>query len=738
MTNSTNFESAREPTPDQRFWQLWRQGQQPDLLAYLASLPELSSRTVAEIVAIDQYERWTAGDRVPAEKYLSLLPADSDYAHAVCDVVYGEYLLRKQLGEKPSTKEYLERFPLVRESLSRQFSLHQALAEHPEETDLPSPTIHELTVPGRRLFRQKLATFPVIPGYEILSEIGKGGMGVVYKAQQLSLQRTVALKVVTPPSSTDSDSLERMRREARITAHLSHPNIVTVFDAGVLDSTFYLAMEYVKGIDLHRLVEKIGPLSIDLVREYLRQAALGLRHAAEKGLVHRDIKPSNLMVTQPTDGSPGILKILDLGLARVQSSQSESELAPLTQLGAFMGTPDYVAPEQAADPRTADARADLYSLGCTMYYLLTGQTPFGGATPLAKLVQHHLQDPLPVESLRPDVPADLAYLVRRLMAKRPEDRFQSADELLRYLDRDRVNTRSYCRAKLVQKLVGPTERLRAIAFGPLCQRLAAACHDGSAYLWQVGAWDTTPVRLESESGGLSCLTFLADGLGLVIGSELGVLERWDLHTRTVRWRMNAHPGCINTIAVSVNGKQLLSGGHDGSLRLWEAASGQLISSWMAHTGSVWGVGFLSQDCLALSGGQDRALRLWEISRGESVALFPEQPMHVTALAVSPDGRQALSGGIDGTLYYWDTTSRKLLATFEGHEGRVTSISFSPDGSRAVTASRDLTIHLWDLQNREKLDVLREHQRWITAVAWSADGRFIASAGYDRLVCVWEL
>ena len=279
---------------------------------------------------------------------------------------------------------------------------------------------------------------PSIPGYEVLEEIGRGGMGVVYKARQASLNRMVALKVLYRAPGQDPVVLDRMRREAQVMAQMSHPHIVAVHDAGDAGDHFYFVMEYVAGVDLHRLVEESGPLPAAQACEYMRQAALGLQHAHEQGLVHRDIKPSNLIVAGAVSVSPvqktgsgSTLKVLDLGLARLtQATEQTPASGPITQVGAFMGTPDFVAPEQANDPRSADVRSDLYSLGCTFYYVLTGQAPFAGATPLAKVMQHHLSDPPALEELRPDAPPALAALIRKLMAKRPEDRFASAADLL--------------------------------------------------------------------------------------------------------------------------------------------------------------------------------------------------------------------------------------------------------------------------------------------------------------------
>lgn len=738
MTNSPKPESL-DLSADQQFWQLWRQGRRPDLVAFLAARPGLTSTAVAAVVAIDQYERWMAGDRAPADWYLTLLPDDPTRDQAACDVVYGEFLLREQLDERPDPTSYLAQFPSLNEPLARQFDVHRALEDDAQARpapDSPAPTLH-----GRLLATLIRTSPPSVPGYEVLELIGKGGMGMVYKGRQVSLHRIVALKVFDPPPGSDPSMLDRMRREAQITARLSHPNIVTVYDAGLAGSSFYLAMEYVEGTDLHRLVEQQGPLPVATAHDYARQAALGLQHAHEKGLVHRDIKPSNLIVTRADDG-PGVLKILDLGLARLTPlATAVTDHAPLTQIGAFMGTPDFVAPEQAADPRAADARSDLYSLGCTLYYMLTGQAPFTGATTLAKLVQHHLQDAPPIEELRPGVPAGVVALVLRLMSKRPEDRFQSAGDLLQALPTALASqagaARPARRAGLERRLVGHSDRVRGVAFAPNGRWLASAGLDGAVCLWPL-AGDGEPVRLEVQATGLTCLAFLPDGTGLLCGAEDGSLSCWDVARRSSRWRVAGHPDAVNALAVSRAGDVALTGGHDGSLRLWDVGTGQMARSWLAHSGPVWGIGMTPDGRTAMSGGQDRGLRLWDATRGESLALLPEQPMLVTCLALSPDGRLALTGGIDGAVHVWELAGQRELGTIEGHDSRVTAVAFSPDGGRAASASRDQTVRIWDVETRTPREVLREHSRWVTCVAWSADGERLASGGIDRAVCLWDV
>ena len=263
------------------------------------------------------------------------------------------------------------------------------------------------------------------PRYRIVEQLGAGGMGVVYKAEHRLMERTVALKIISRGLVSDADAVERFRREVKAAARLSHPNIVTAHDAEQAGDTHFLVMEFVEGITLARLIEKRGVLPITYACHFLRQAALGLHHAHERGMVHRDVKPHNLMVTRK-----GQLKILDFGLARLAGPAGGKATTPdLTAADVVIGTPDFLAPEQARSAQSVDVRADLYSLGCTAYFLLTGRVPFPALTAIEKLYLHCKEEAEPVERLRPEVPPEVAAVVRKLMAKRPEDRYQTAAEV---------------------------------------------------------------------------------------------------------------------------------------------------------------------------------------------------------------------------------------------------------------------------------------------------------------------
>lgn len=280
----------------------------------------------------------------------------------------------------------------------------------------------------------------VLGQYRILDDIGRGGMGRVFKAEHGTMRRVVALKVLAAHLTRTERARQLFQREVRAAARLVHPHIVTAFDANQADGRYYLVLEFIDGPNLAALVRDHGPLQVGQACEFIRQAALGLEHARALGMVHRDIKPSNLLLQPPIGGTfalGGTIKITDFGLARLgDCADGEPDEEYSTQSGGnvVMGTPDYLSPEQGRDLSEADIRSDLYSLGCTLYFLLTGEVPFPGGTPLDKLNRHATIEPEPVEQLRPVVPPGVANLLRRLMAKRPENRPQTPAELAEALD----------------------------------------------------------------------------------------------------------------------------------------------------------------------------------------------------------------------------------------------------------------------------------------------------------------
>ncbi len=262
-----------------------------------------------------------------------------------------------------------------------------------------------------------------VGNYELGPPIGVGGMATVYVAQDLSLERTVALKILPPKSAQDTEVLQRFLLEGKAAARLDHPNIARIFALGHDGSFYFLAFEFVEGRTVRQWIDDVRRIEVSQALDWSIQTAMALAHADRRGVVHRDIKPSNLIVTPG-----GQVKLVDLGLARRYETQGQVDL---TQSGTTLGTFDYISPEQARDPRNVDIRSDLYSLGCTMYHMLTGTPPFPGQNVVQKLLQHQEKSAPDIREINPDVPDSLADLIARLMSKSPADRPASAESCVR-------------------------------------------------------------------------------------------------------------------------------------------------------------------------------------------------------------------------------------------------------------------------------------------------------------------
>jgi serine/threonine protein kinase len=266
------------------------------------------------------------------------------------------------------------------------------------------------------------------PRYEVLQLLGQGGMGAVYKARHKKMDRFVALKVINAKLLDNPKALERFQREVKAAAKLEHPNIVRAYDADEAGGTHFLVMEFVEGTDLAKYVEKKGPLPVDHACHFIRQAALGLEHAHQQGMVHRDIKPHNLMLAAPVASAAAapVVKVMDFGLARLARERASE--AALTGENALMGTADYIAPEQAQDAHHADIRADIYSLGCSLCHLLAGRPLLAGA-PVTQKLAAHLTGKLPLGELPASVPPELRTVLAKMVAKEPVQRYQTPGEV---------------------------------------------------------------------------------------------------------------------------------------------------------------------------------------------------------------------------------------------------------------------------------------------------------------------
>jgi WD40 repeat protein len=622
--------------------------------------------------------------------------------------------------------------------------------------------------------------------YRVVGLLGAGGMGAVYRAEHQVMARPVALKVLNPGMLDNPASVERFRREAQAAARLAHPNIVTAYDAEQEGDHHFLVMEYVQGISLARLVAERGPLPVAEACDYVRQAALGLQHAHERGMVHRDIKPHNLMRTPD-----GVVKVLDFGLARFaleSTAAGPGSPAPagtagarpgagawLTQDGLVMGTPDFIAPEQAADAHAADIRADIYSLGCTLYYLLAGDVPFPADTVVDKLLAHASRTPRPLAEVRRDVPPGLVRVVERMTAKEPAKRYQTPAEVAAALAPfagARGPVRRWRRAVVAAGLL-VAAGLAAYLLGPAAARLAL--NQGQLVLdtdepaaevlvlqggRPVRALDLRSERSTDLPAGEYQLRFTGDRPDLQLTPATVRLTRTSRQTAQVRpvagfagevLRCTGHPGRVFAVTFTPDGRRALSagGGGDNSVRVWDLATGREVGQFRGHTDGVRNLVVLPDGNHAISASWDHTLRLWDIGTGAEVRRFEGHTEKASGLAAW--GPYLLSGGMDGTVRLWEIATGKEVRRFEGHPGGVHAVAFSPDGRYALSGdsyrerggqqdvtSADCSVRLWEVATGREVRRFTGHRSFIHTVAFSPDGRRALSGDLELCTCLWDV
>jgi serine/threonine protein kinase len=392
--------------------------------------------------AAGRFERaWKKGPRPRIEDFLAGVP-EPQRPPLLAELLRVERELRQGMGDEPTAEEYHRRFPEHEVVVTSVFNPCP-------ESPIAAGRASLLTSTRARSSSASWQGSPLPaalanhPDYEIIRQLGHGGMGVVFLAHNRLLGRDEVLKVMGQHIVEQPGVLDRFLREIRAVAKLRHPNIVSAYSAFRCGESLVFAMEYVEGLDLARMVKAKGPMPTAHVCYFVHQAALGLQHAHEEGMVHRDIKPGNLMLSRNKDRA--VIKLLDFGLSKASREQKVMDLqrggsnlqgeAPgtLTGAGEMLGTPDFVAPEQIVDAQRADIRADIYSLGCTLYYLLSGRPPFQTTTHQNVLQAHQSVDARLLNLVRPEVPPELAALVAKMMAKEPGQRFQTPAEVAQAL-----------------------------------------------------------------------------------------------------------------------------------------------------------------------------------------------------------------------------------------------------------------------------------------------------------------
>ncbi|MBI1915867.1 MAG: protein kinase [Planctomycetes bacterium] len=609
--------------------------------------------------------------------------------------------------------------------------------------------------------------------YRVLRRLGSGGMGVVFGAEDPSLGRLVALKVLLPSLAADAAATERFLREARIMASLKHDNVVTIYQVDQDRGIPYLAMELLEGETLDRRVRRDRTLPLPEVIRIGREAAEGLAAAHARGVIHRDIKPANLWLEAET----GRVKILDFGLARAVDSGPG-----LTQKGIVMGTPAYMAPEQARGEKVGPA-CDLFSLGCVLYELCTGQMLFHRADTMSTMMAVVNDHPPPPCDFRPDVPLALSNLIMRMLAKAPAQRPETAQavvEVLKHMDDSPVLA--------ARRAPPPTPasdtpsagaphrgRLAAILFLVL---LTVGAGFGFFYSGEIAlflankgevvvpAADTDEVEVvvkdgqgndvEKQTGAVVRLPAGNYVLEVTVRSSSGdlrfltrevVLQRGTRETlslanvRAVRQaHVLPHPGEVYAIACSYDGKHLASGNRDGTVKIWDVASGKELFS-IGRTvdddsDAIHALAF-NPDGTRLAGGDAQGVvREWGPTSGKTLrTLLPGMKELVAAVAYSPDGKLLAAGSWDRTIRLWDVETGVPAPSQSVQADKVGALAF-PNNRHLAIGSYDGTVAVVDLTGAPVL-THKGHTHNVLAVTFDPDGSLAASADWNRVVRIWD-
>jgi WD40 repeat protein/serine/threonine protein kinase len=572
--------------------------------------------------------------------------------------------------------------------------------------------------------------------YELQCVIAQGGMGVVYRARQVSLNRVLALKMVRAGRLAADDDLLRFRLEAEAAAHLDHPHIVPIYEVGEHEGHHYFSMKLIEGGNLALLAARFRHNPRDAAR-LVATVARAVHYAHQRGILHRDLKPANILLRGSPDDSLDRLVplVTDFGLAkRVEASEASG----LTSSGSIVGTPGYMAPEQAEGRREAITTAvDIHALGVILYELLTGRPPFRAASVLETLRQVREQEPARPRALDRRVPRDLETIVLKCMEKSPRHRYPSAEALAEDLDRWLAHLPIKARpATPIERLLKWTRRRPSAAALVVLAGVAALA-------------TATAIRTHVLSSRLESDVARA---GVALRAE--TLDRIQAHSDLVE--MEDETYFKQVIAAQEAWEQNEPALADQlldrcpvRLRGWEwyhlkRRFHSELETIQGHSGFLCGAAFRPDLTVFMCAAEPKGFQLWEMGKDHEVRRMPGHEATVFGLAFNRAGTRMASAEASGLVKIWDLATATIMGTLRGHEGWVAGVAFAGDGSTLASAGEDGLVKLWSLNNLTRDDhkqpahTLLGHSGPVFGVAFSPDGMSLASAGRDGTVRLWKL